>query len=371
MMTINEKELDQYVRKMYKKLHQTPEKSYEEFETAKIVAGELRSMGLEVEESIAKTGVVARQKTNKEGPVIALRADMDALCLFQNHRETVSHVCGHDAHMAMVLGAAKILASQKPGKGEILYLFQPSEEKLDGAKKVIESGALDNVDEMIGIHVRPENEMPAGYATPALMHGSVQIIRAEIIGKNAHGARPHLGINALEAAVLSVNALNALHFDPNVPHSVKVTKLLVEGDTYNLIPDTAEIHVDIRAQNNQLMRIMTEEISKAIDKSAGALGAKTIIDTVDHTLAAEYDEDVVKSVEESIVEVLGKSLPPVATSGSEDFHFYASYKKIKTAYIGLGAGVRPGLHHPAFRLEKGMLAKGSDILAKSVLKRIG
>ncbi len=367
---VKEKGLDRYIRKLYKNFHRIPEKSYEEYETAKLVAEELRKIGLEVEEKIAGTGVVGRQKTGNPGPVIALRADMDALCLIRNHQETVQHLCGHDAHMAMVLGAAKMLVKTPPPMGEIVYLFQPSEEKLDGARKVIESGALDDVEEMIGIHVRPENEMATGDATPALLHGAVQIIRAEIFGKNAHGARPHLGVNALEAAVLAVNALNTLHFDPGIPHSAKVTRLLVEGDTYNQIPETAEIHVDIRAQCNALMRTMTVDISKAIDKSAGALGAKTIIDTVDHTLAAEYDDDVVKSVGEAIKGVLGDVLPPLVTFGSEDFHFYSSHKKIKTAYIGLGAGVKPGLHHPAFRLHPGMLVKGSRILAESVCKRI-
>ena len=365
-----EQTTEHYVIDLYRKLHLIPEKAFQEYETAKLVFSELSNLGLDVKAGIAGTGVIGRLTTEKPGPVIALRADMDALCFVRNKKEEMIHACGHDAHSAMVLGAARLLVAEPPDCGDVVFLFQPSEEKQDGSRQVIATGELNHVDEMVGVHVRPEDELPAGQATPALLHGAVQIIRAEIRGRNAHGARPHLGVNALEASVLAVNALNMLHFDPKINHSVKVTRLLVEGETYNLIPDKAELHIDVRAQTNDLMHEMTEQISRAISRSAAALDAETMIETVDYTPAAEYDEGLVQTAAGAIRHVLGSSRPPLITPGAEDFHFYATHLKIKTAYIGLGAGVTPGLHHPGFTLEQGQLIKGSMILAAIVRERL-
>ena len=362
--------LDNYVKNLYLKLHAIPEKSFEEVKTAAAIAEELHALGMEVQERIAHTGVIGRLKTQIPGPVIVLRADMDAICFVHEKEEEMVHACGHDAHSAMVLGAARLLSDKPPECGEVIILFQPSEEKMDGSRQVIASGVLDDANEMIGIHVRPADELPVGQATPALMHGAVQIIRAVIMGVNAHGARPHLGVNALEASVLAINALNALHFDPKIQHSLKVTQLLVEGETFNMIPDQAELHIDVRAQTNGLMVDMTEKISNAISRSAGALGAETMISTIDHTPAAQYDEALVKSSDDAIKEILGESIPPLVTSGSEDFHFYATHLGLKTAYIGLGAGVTPGLHHPDFKLDPHMLVYGASILALIARKRL-
>jgi len=361
---------EHYVVELYRKLHLIPEKAFQEFETAKLVAAEMVRLGLEVKTGIAGTGVIGTLTAENPGPVIALRADMDALCFVRNKKEELIHACGHDAHSAMVLGAAKLLVDDPPECGSVVFLFQPSEEKQDGSRQVIATGELDNVNEMVGIHVRPADELPAGQATPALLHGAVQIIKAEIRGKNAHGARPHLGVNALEASVLAVNAVNMLHFDPKVHHSLKVTRLLVEGETYNIIPDKAELHIDVRAQTNALMHDMTEKISRAISRSAAALEAETIIETVDFTPAAEYDESMVQTAAGAIRHVMGSSRPPLLTPGAEDFHFYATHLKVKTAYIGLGAGVTPGLHHPDFKLEQDQLIKGSMILATIVRERL-
>ncbi len=362
--------LDNYVKNLYLKLHAIPEKSFEEIKTAAAIAEELNALGLTVQEKIAHTGVIGRLKTKTPGPVIALRADMDAICFVHGKEEELFHACGHDAHSAMVLGAARLLSEKPPEYGEVIFLFQPSEEKMDGSRQVIASGVLNDVNEMVGIHVRPADELPVGQATPALMHGAVQIIRAVIMGVNAHGARPHLGVNALEASVLAINALNALHFDPKIQHSLKVTKLLVEGETFNMIPDQAELHIDVRAQTNGLMVEMTEKISNAISRSAGALGAETMISTIDHTPAAQYDEALVETADQAIKEILGESIPPLVTSGSEDFHFYATHLGLKTAYIGLGAGVTPGLHHPDFKLDPHMLVYGASILALIARKRL-
>lgn len=362
--------LDQYVRNMYHSLHAIPEKAFEEIKTASLIAAELRSMGMTVQENIAQTGVVGRISNNQPGPVIALRADMDALCFVRHQQEVMIHACGHDAHSAMVLGAAKQLSADPPKYGEAIFLFQPSEEQRDGSRQVIATGVLDHVTEMIGIHVRPADELPLQSATPALLHGAVQIIRAVIKGVNAHGARPHLGVNALEASVLAVNALNALHFDPKIQHSLKVTRLLVEGETYNLIPEKAEIHIDVRAQTNELMQEMTEKISHAISRSANALGAETLINTVDYTPAAQYDEEMIQTAAGAIREILGSNMPPLLTPGAEDFHFYATLLGIRTTYIGLGAGVVPGLHHPDFFLQEEMLVKGAQILEVMVRKRL-
>ena len=359
------------VQELYLILHAMPELALQETRTATFLAGHLRRAGYSVETGVGGTGVVGVLRGEKSGPVLALRADMDALKHMVDGRECAIHSCGHDAHSAMVLCVAEQVARSRPKRGVLKILFQPAEETLAGALSLIEAGAVADVDILVGIHLRPEQEAKKGQATPALQHGSSGRIEATIQGVAAHGGRPHLGINAIDAAAAVVNAINAIHMNPVVPSSIKVTKLLAGGAATNLIPDEAEMAMDLRAQENGVMKDLLKKAEVAIGNAAASVGAKALTRVKEGAPAAEYSQEMVELAREAIVAVLGKPglLPPVITPGAEDFHFYTKRKPtIKAAYIGLGCDLTPGLHHPQMKFDVGSLINGVDILRHMVAR---
>ncbi len=353
------------MRELYGTLHAMPELGLQEVKTAAFLAEQLRRAGYAVQTGVGGTGVVGVLRGEQPGPVLALRADMDALKHLVDGQECAIHSCGHDAHSAMVLCAAEQAAQQKLATGTLKVLFQPAEEILLGALALVDAGAIADVDALVGIHLRPEQEARKGQATPALCHGSSGSVQATIEGVAAHGARPHLGVNAIDAAAAVVNAINAIHMNPVVPHSIKVTKLVAGGGAKNLIPDRAEMTMDVRAQENGLMRELLQKAEAAIGNAAASVGAKAVTRTKVGAPAAEYAEEMVELAREAIVAVLGKAglLPPVITPGAEDFHFYVKRKPtLKAAYIGLGCDLAPGLHHPQMQFDLGSLIHGVNIL---------
>lgn len=362
---------EKYVEKIYKQLHAIPEKALCEFKTSEFIASELKKMGYDTKENFSHTAVIAVMDSGNEGPVLAVRADMDALEFEIDGNKITNHACGHDANSSMVLAAAKVVAEKGIIRGKILFVFQPAEEILKGAIAVCESGMVDDVEEMIGIHLRPIQETCLGEATPALCHGASKMISAKIRGIVAHGARPHLGVNAVDAAVLAVNAVNALRGNPSIAHSVKVTNIRTEGTAHNIIPDVVHIKLDLRAQTNELMDTLVEGVKNAILTSVKSIGAEAEITYCDGVVAAEYDDNMISIAKEAITEVLGKSLEPIITPGGEDFHFYTQRLGIKTCYIGLGADLKPGLHDPEMTFDLNALEYGEKILSKIVHKRLG
>jgi amidohydrolase len=362
------------VRELYAILHAMPELSLKEKRTAAFLAEQLRKAGYAVQTGVGGTGVIGVLRGEKPGPVLALRADMDALKHIVDGKECAIHSCGHDAHSAMVLCAAEQVAKRKLAGGALKILFQPAEEILVGAQELVDAGALADVDAIVGIHLRPEQEARKGQATPALYHGASARIESTIVGVTAHGARPHLGVNAIDAAAAVVNAVNAIHANPVVPFSIKVTKLLAGGAATNVIPDRAEMVMDVRAQENGLMQQLLGKAEAAIRNAAASVGAKAVTRVLRGAPAAEYSEEMVELAREAIVSVLGKSglLPPVITPGAEDFHFYIQRKPtIKSAYIGLGCDLTPGLHDPHMKFDVASLVNGVDILVYMAAKMLG
>jgi amidohydrolase len=361
------------VQELYGILHAMPELGLKEVRTSAFLAEQLRAASYAVQTGVGGTGVIGVLRGEKPGPVLALRADMDALKHMIDGQERAIHSCGHDAHSAMVLCAAEKAAERKLGSGILKILFQPAEEILVGALGLVDAGAIADVDAIVGIHLRPAQEAKKGQATPALYHGSSGRIEATIEGVAAHGGRPHLGVNAIDAAAAVVNAINAIHMNPVVPSSIKVTKLLAGGAATNLIPDKAEMAMDVRAQENGVMKELLSKAEAAIASAAASVGAKAVTQVKAGPPAAEYTEEMVELAREAIVAVLGQGglLPPVITPGAEDFHFYVKRKPtIKAAYIGLGCDLTPGLHHPQMRFDVGSLIHGVNILQHIVARML-
>lgn len=244
---------ENYVDCVFNYLHENPEPNLKEYKTSRFLADELAKFGYDVEREVGITGVIGTLEGKKSGPTLGVRADMDALPFDIDGEKKYIHACAHDAHCAIVLSTAKIIAEQGIYRGKLKIIFQPAEETLEGANLMIESKRLEDLEELIGIHLRPVFETKLGEANSAVYHAAAHRIKAVIKGKPAHSARPHLGINTIEAATLAINAVNAIKVDPLVPHSAKVTTIRSLGSAHNIIPDKTQMVFDLRAQNNETM----------------------------------------------------------------------------------------------------------------------
>ena len=362
------------ITKLYQTLHQMPEPGFEEVKTSAFLAQRLQDAGYEVQTKVGGTGVVGILRSKKTGQVVALRADMDALRHVVNGKVCAIHSCGHDAHSTMVLTVAEEVAKRGLASGTLKIIFQPAEELLFGALRVIEDGAIDDVDILLGMHLRPAQEAIRGQATPALCHGASKMIEATLTGRPAHGARPHLGINAIDAAAAVVNAINAIQSNPVIPTSIKTTKLQAGGPALNAIPDKALMAFDLRTQENAAMEELVQKARRAIEGAAASVGATASINILGGVPAAEYTPEIVTLAQAAIVHVLGTEglLPATITPGGEDFHFYIKHKPtLKVGYLGLGCNLLPGLHHPDMKFDVAALPDGINILLYMVDKLIG
>lgn len=363
------KQLAPTMKEIFHHLHTHPEVSWEEYETTKYIKKKLEQFGFAPKLLPDTPGLVVEIG---EGPTtVALRADIDALWQEVNGVFQANHSCGHDAHMTMAVGVLLLLKkiNYRPN-GKIKVLFQPAEEKGTGALKMIDLGLLDDVDYLYGVHLRPIEELPFGKAAPAIIHGAAKFITGEIIGEEAHGARPHLGTNAIEIGATLVNELSKIHVDPMVPATAKLTKFHAGGSATNLIPGSASFHIDVRAQTNGVMDTLTKRIYEISEAVATLHGATIDLETKVSIAAAEVNEEAQGLMEQAIIESLGKkqTTGPIITSGGEDFHFYTLKKpQIKATMLGLGCDLQPGLHHPDMTFNRDAILIGIQILTKVIM----
>lgn len=353
-------------------LHTIPELGMHEFKTSAYVAEVLSNAGYTVRRHVgSKTGLTAERKGALPGPVLGLRSDMDAL----GTAKAPAHLCGHDGHMSMLLAAAEEIAAEGlVQRGTLRLLFQPSEEIGDGALSMIEGGACDGLDYLIGMHIRPAQECRVGETAPALFYSSAAHIAFHIHGQQAHGARPYLGISALDAACLIVNAANALHFDSNVVHNMKATQLHADAGASNAVPGEATLVFDLRSQDNDVMDAMLTRLRAAAEHAALSVGATLSEEMLAFTPASIITPEVTDLIAGVIEEELGADalIPPITTAGAEDFFWYPKKcPHLKTGFIGLGAGAVPGLHDPAMHFDTGVLAKGVKLHKGLVRKILG
>ena len=358
----------------YNYLHTIPELGFEEFKTSSFLADALEEIGYKVTRKVGgTTGVVCEIKACEPGPTVLLRADMDALPFTVDGKKINCHACGHDTHCSILLEAAETL-KDKIKKGSLKILFQPGEETAKGALAMIDAGVFEGVDYALGLHVRPIQEIHAGGMTPALYHGSTAWVKIDIEGVNSHGARPHLGVNAIETAILVANSIMAIKEDPSKQWSCKVTGIN-SNTPFNIVPDKASMNVDCRAQNNQIMKSLLQKIKNIAEGIALAQGAKINVYTPANVVpAAEFSAEFVELVGECIKEVVGPEnyVSEIITPGGEDFHYVAvNCPHVKCCYMGLGTGATPGMHNLNMHMDLTQLQKGADVFVKAVLKLLG
>jgi len=259
-------------------------------------------------------------------------------------------------------------------QGKLKIIFQPAEELGTGALAMIKAGAIEDVDMILGVHVRPMEETTMAQSVPALYHAASQRLQGVFHGVPAHGARPHLGVNAIDAAVVAITAVNAIRLNPNDSYSIKPTRFLCDSGVTNAIPSESTVIWDVRSELNASMILLIEKATAAIEAGAATVGATVDVTPYQSIPAAEYSPEMIDLLSESIVAVYGPDglHAPVKTAGGEDFHFFIKEKpSIKAGYFGLGCDLTPGIHHPDMKFNKAALEKGKEVLLHAVRKVLG
>ncbi|MUN29049.1 carboxypeptidase CpsA [Sulfuracidifex metallicus] len=337
-------EVKEKVVEIRREIHKHPELSYKEFKTSKLIADVLTSLGIEVETGVGlPTAVVGRLKGKKVGKTVALRADMDALPVkeetslpFKSEVEGVMHACGHDTHVAMLLGAAMIL-SREDIQGEVRFLFQPAEEDggMGGAKPMIEAGAIDGVDYVFGIHI--SGSYPAGvFATrKGPFMALPDSFKIEIHGRGGHGSAPQETVDPIFVAVQIVNQLYGVYrrVDPVQPFVISVTSIH-SGTADNVIPDNAVMEGTIRTLDETTRRRALDYLRKVVDHVCEAHGATCEVHMMEDPYPVTINDP---GTTEEVMKILSKistviETPPIM--GAEDFSRFL--ERSKGTYFFLG-----------------------------------
>ncbi|WP_066289918.1 amidohydrolase [Bacillus sp. FJAT-29937] len=354
----------------YQELHQLAEPSWKEEKTSAYIREKLEYAGFKVKTFEDHFGLVTEIVGESED-VIALRADMDALIQEVDGEVRANHSCGHDGHSTMVLYAALALAeSGQSFKHTIRFIFQPAEEKAEGALKMIEAGALKKVKFLGGIHVRPAIEIPFQKAAPVILHGSTASIHGVIHGVPAHAARPEEGNNPIEAAAFLIHAIRQINLKDAHKYSIKITELH-GGEASNLIPEKVQFTFDLRAETNETMDKLIKKAESTIQKIAELTETEIEFTLGEYSPAAVRNFKAMDLGEKAITSILGEEnfVQECPSPGAEDFHFYTLKKlDISATMIGLGCDLKPGLHHPKMSFNKEALIYGAKILTNLLLE---
>lgn len=362
------KTYEEVIYDWFNHFHQNPEVSWKEYETTKKIASILQEMKVNYRLFPDITGLVAEIGQGQE--VIAVRADIDALWQNVNGEMRANHSCGHDAHITMVLGSLLKL-KDIPLNKRIRFIFQPAEETGSGALAMVKRGVIDDVSYLFGIHLRPIEELPFGKVTPAIHHGAALFLNGAIHGEDAHGARPYQGKNAIDIIFAIQQMLKNIYINPFEVYSAKLTKVVADGGSINIIPGKATFSIDVRAQKNSVLNQLQKRIEEGFESIRKMFGTEVSWAWIDKTPGAEVSEEAAQIAKTSIIEALGEEYleRPILTPGSDDFHFYTLSKpQLKATMIGIGADLTPGLHHPNMTFKKEALITGVQVLTMTLQK---
>lgn len=367
-------------------LHQRPELGFQEKLTAGFVAQKLTEWGIDHQTGIAETGIVATIAGRQPGPVLGIRADMDALPIqeesevpYRSQHDGIMHACGHDGHTAIALGTAHYLAQHRDiFAGTVKLIFQPAEEGPGGAQPMIEAGVLHNpeVDAMIGLHLW--NNLPLG--TVGVRSGplmaAVELFRCQILGKGGHGAMPHQTIDTVLVSAQIVNALQTIVARNVNPLDAAVVTVgeLHAGAAMNVIAATARLSGTVRYFNPELATTISqrlEQIIAGVCQSHGAAYELNYQHLYPPLINDKGMAQLVRSVAETVVETPAGVVPECQTMGGEDMAFFL--QQVPGCYFFLGsANPQKNLayphHHPRFDFDETALGLGVEMFVRCVEK---
>ncbi len=369
------KQQKDYVISMRREFHANPEACLKEFETSKRIKEELDKMGISYTEC-AGTGVVGTIVGDKPGKTLGLRADIDALEItelndleFKSKNEGIMHACGHDGHTAMLLGAAKALNQVKSDiNGTVKLLFQPAEELLVGAKKMIADGALEGVDMIYGQHLW--NDVPAGKVNvePGPRMASGDGVTITFYGKGGHGSMPNQTIDPVVMSASFIMAVNGIMSREKDPMEAMVFTLGVmkAGTRFNIIPDTATMSGTVRCFSEETRQKTLKSIKRYADATATMYGGRAEVVVSEGTSVTANDADLTLIAQKTAEKLVGKEnmISQDKTTGSEDMAYYLSEIPGVFAFVGSGyedAEKSFPHHHPRFDINEESLEVGTKM----------
>ena len=373
-------------------VHQNPELSNRETETAAYVANHLESLGIEIQTGVARTGVVGTLRGGKPGPTVALRADMDALpvtemtdvpfastvrTIYNGLEVGVMHACGHDAHVGILMGVAEVLAGMREDlPGTVRFVFQPAEEGAPageapaGAEQMVNEGVMDGVDGVFGLHVTSMFEVGELLTRAGGMMASADDLRIIVRGKQTHGALPWGGIDPIATSALIVTGLQTVvsrQVDLTRSPAVVTIGRIDGGVRSNIVPDSVLMIGTIRSLDGEVRRELHRRIRRTVEHIAASQGA-----TAEVTIAGEYgypvtanDPDLLARMTPTLRGVAGDGFGDDVTPvlGAEDFSYFAN--EVPGLYLWLGIKTPgasnesfPPNHSPLFRIDESALPLG-------------
>jgi len=368
----------QWVIDLRRQFHMYPEPGWEEHDTSAAIAAALDSLNIPFKR-IAPTGIIADLEGGRPGRTVALRADMDALPLTEkNSHAYVSrnpgfcHACGHDAHMAMLLGAAGILAEVKNHlRGSIRLIFQPAEEIFGGAGTIIDAGGLNGVDSIFGMHIL--GRLPAGRAavSPGAVMAAANHFTITVTGRSGHGGLPHQGVDALLAAsaiVIHLQSIVSREIDPLDTAVVSIGRLSA-GTAYNIIAGSAWMEGTTRCFTETMSSRLAKKIERVASNTARAYNTHAELAYAPSVPPTVNDPECAELAANTIDTLCGpenrEQMTPL--TGAEDFAFYL--RKVPGVFVFLGGGnASRGLaypqHHESFDIDEAALEVGAALYAQ-------
>jgi amidohydrolase len=368
---------------MRRDLHRHPEIGFQEVRTAEIIAKELNALGFEVRTGVAETGVVAVMEGQGSGPIVLARFDMDALPIteetgasYASVNDGVMHACGHDGHVAIGLTVARLLNSKRQELGgKVKFVFQPAEEGLGGAKRMVEQGVLEDPKSDLCFALHLWNEKPVGWLgiTPGPVMAASDTFYVRVIGKGGHGAAPHYSIDPVLASAQMINALQSIVSRNVRPlDSAVVTVTSVRGgEAFNVIPPAVELKGTIRTFDPAVRELVMRRFQKIVNGVAHSLGCQVEITIKKITPPVVNDH----ALTQQVIDLANRILPhntidtSSRTMGSEDMAYMM--EEIPGCYFFVGSSnVEKGLdashHHPKFDFDEKVLPYASALMATTI-----
>ncbi|WP_242276386.1 M20 peptidase aminoacylase family protein [Bacillus cereus group sp. BfR-BA-01445] len=379
-MAANLEQLTETLISIRRNLHEHPELSYEEFETTKAIKNWLEEENITIINSNLETGVIAEISGNRNGPLIAIRADIDALPIqeetnlpYASKIHGKMHACGHDFHTAAIIGAAYLLKEKESSlSGTVRFIFQPAEESSNGACKVIEAGHLHGVQAIFGMHNKPDLPVGTiGIKDGPLMAG-VDRFEIEIHGVGTHAAVPDAGVDPIVASSQIVMALQTI-VSRNISSShnavVSVTNIH-SGNTWNVIPEKATLEGTVRTFQTETREKIPALMKRIIQGVSDALGVKTEFRFYAGPPAVHNDTSLT-NLSTQVAETMNLNIiSPTPSMAGEDFSFYQ--QEIPGSFVFMGTSGTHEWHHPGFTLDERALPISAEyfaLLAEKALKQ--
>jgi amidohydrolase len=372
---------------MRRDLHQHPELAFEEVRTSGIVAQRLRTLGLEVQTGIAKTGVVGllRGGASKPGAkTIAIRADMDALPIHElneiGYRSTVDgkmHACGHDGHTSILLAVAQILSNRRAElSGNVKFVFQPAEESIGGAAPMVKEGAMQDVDSIIGLHLISDYPLGRIGVRTGPIFASADRFMLTVKGKGGHAAMPEASIDPVVMSAYIVTALQTLISRETSPFSPAVITIgkIQAGTAFNIIPETAEMHGTMRAFSKEHREKLIRRIDEVATGIAASMRGSCHLEIISGCPPCVNDPGMTEIVREAASAAVGEKEVDDSeagmSTGSDDMACFL--EAVPGCYFIVGAkneekGAKYPHHHPRFNIDEDALPLGVEVLARAAM----